>query len=65
AFVYRWRLWTPAELGEAMVEAGFGAPEFHARLGDAEDPPVPVRDAAELGPPEERWSVLLAARAEP
>ena len=62
AFVYRWRLWTPAELAEALCEAGFTAPEAHARLGDADDPPRPVREPAELGPPDGRWSVLLVAR---
>jgi hypothetical protein len=63
AFVYRWRLWTPAELCEALLEAGFAQPECHARLGDAHDPPRPVRDPGELGPPDGRWSVLIAARA--
>lgn len=63
AFVYDWRLWTPAELAEALAANGFSAPEFHARLGDASAPPRPVEDPAELGDPEDRWSVCLAARA--
>lgn len=63
AFVYDWRLWTPAELGEALREAGFGEPAAYAQLGDGDGPPVPVRDALELGPPEGRWSVCLTARA--
>lgn len=63
AFVYRWRLWTPAELGEALCEAGFAWPRAHARLGDADDPPEPVRNPSELGSSDGRWSVLLVARA--
>ena len=63
AFVYDWRLWTPAELGEALLEAGFGEPAAYAELGDAEQAPAPVREAAELGAPDGRWSVCLAARA--
>ncbi len=37
AFVYDWRLWSPAELGDAMREVGFGKAAFHDRLGDAMD----------------------------
>lgn len=63
AFVYRWRLWTPAELVEALLEAGFARPLAYAQLGDADEPPSPVVDPAELGSPDGRWSVCLAARA--
>lgn len=34
AFVYEWRLWSPAELHDAMLEAGFAAVEFYDRLGE-------------------------------
>jgi hypothetical protein len=64
AFVYDWRLWSPAELADALLECGFSAPQFHARLGDASHVPRPVADPAELGDPDGRWSVCLAARVE-
>lgn len=63
AFVYDWRLWTPAELGEALREAGFGEPAAYAELGDVDRAPAPVHEPAELGAPDARWSVCLAARA--
>lgn len=37
AFVYDWRLWTIAELREAMLEAGFRSVDVYDRLGDATD----------------------------
>jgi hypothetical protein len=63
AFVYDWRLWTPAELAEALCEAGFDAPAAYAQLGRDGAAPRPVRDPGELGPADGRWSVCLAARA--
>lgn len=35
AFVYHWRLWSLAELREAMLEAGFGGVLAYDRMGDA------------------------------
>ena len=37
AFDYDWRLWTPAELRDAMREAGFRTTEVYAHYGDAMD----------------------------
>ncbi|MGD9790442.1 MAG: hypothetical protein AB7Q00_00690 [Phycisphaerales bacterium] len=37
AFVYDWRLWSMAELKDAMLEAGFRAVEVHDSLGEAVD----------------------------
>jgi len=37
AFVYDWRLWTVAELRDAMLEAGFAATEVYNSYGDAVD----------------------------
>ncbi|MCU0688504.1 MAG: hypothetical protein MUE97_02005 [Phycisphaerales bacterium] len=55
AFVYRWRLWTIAELREAMAEVGFGQTNVYSevRLAPAELP----RPVERL---EEDWIVLVA-----
>lgn len=37
AFVYDWRLWTVAELRDAMLEAGFASTEIYTSYGDAVD----------------------------
>jgi hypothetical protein len=37
AFVYHWRLWSVAELREAMLEAGFNRTEVYTSYGDAMD----------------------------
>jgi hypothetical protein len=37
AFVYDWRLWSPAELGDALRDAGFADVEFHSRFEHARD----------------------------
>ena len=37
AFTYHWRLWSPPELREAMLEAGFKRVEMYDRVGDAVD----------------------------
>lgn len=62
AFVYQWRLWSLAELCEAMREAGFLGVEIYKDVNVAPDEaPTPILDAAELG---EDWIVLVAARLE-
>lgn len=61
AFVYRWRLWSIAELREAMLEAGFAAAEVYRDVNVAPgQTPRPVADPVELG---EDWIVLVVARA--
>lgn len=60
AFTYRWRLWSIAELREAMGEAGFAATEVHKRLlVDPGERPEPVSDPSELG---EDWIVCVVGR---
>lgn len=60
AFVYRWRLWSIAELREAMLEAGFAAVEVYKDVNVAPgQSPVAVADPSELG---EDWIVMLVAR---
>jgi len=60
AFTYDWRLWSIAELREAMDEAGFASSEVYARtdLNDRGNA-MPVRDPAELG---ETWFVCVVGR---
>lgn len=61
AFVYRWRLWSIAELREAMHEAGFGRTEVYKDVNIAPDQSAaPVTDPRELG---EDWIVLVVGRA--
>lgn len=61
AFVYRWRLWSIAELREAMLEVGFTLVAVHQDTNIAPGQrPTPVSDPRELG---EDWIVLVAARA--
>lgn len=67
AFVYDWRLWTPAELADAFREAGFAGVEFHAGFGGAVDDegmpvPDPIVTADELG---EEWVVFVVGRKAP
>jgi SAM-dependent methyltransferase len=60
AFTYDWRLWSIAELREAMTEAGFAASEVYARIDLMPDGrPHAVGDPAELG---ETWFVCVAGR---
>ena len=60
AFVYRWRLWSIAELREAMREAGFASSEVYADINIAPGKrPMPVTDPASLG---EDWIVCIAGR---
>lgn len=37
AFTYHWRIWSPAELRDAMLEAGFRRVDIYDRIGDAID----------------------------
>lgn len=60
AFTYDWRLWSIAELREAMAEAGFATTEVYARTDlDDRGNAMPVREPAELG---ETWFVCVAGR---
>lgn len=60
AFVYRWRLWSLAELGEAMREAGFTTIGIYSDLNIAPgEPAVPVAVGNAL--PED-YIVVVAAR---
>lgn len=62
AFVYRWRLWSIAELREAMLEAGFASVEVYQDTNiEPGGRPVPVGDPQELG---EDWIVLVIGRAQ-
>lgn len=45
AFVYRWRLWSIAEIREAMLEAGFASTEVYA---DVSDTPRAMMDGSEM-----------------
>lgn len=60
AFVYRWRLWSLAELREALFEAGFTSIEIYT---DINIPPggsaIPITSPSQLG---DDWIVVLAAR---
>lgn len=61
AFVYRWRLWSIAELREAMHEAGFRETEVYKDVNIAPDQTAAaVQDPCELG---EDWIVLVVGRA--
>ena len=62
AFVYRWRLWSIAELREAMMEAGFARTAVFADVvGEGVDGNVveikPVTDPSECGAD---WVVMVA-----
>lgn len=64
AFVYRWRLWSIAELRDAMSEAGFASSAVYAQLPDARDHRgrahvLPITDPAEL---DDSYIVCMAAR---
>ena len=62
AFVYHWRLWSLAELREAMLEAGFAAVEVYKDVPLAPGEGVrPVEAPGELG---EDWIVMVAGRTE-
>jgi hypothetical protein len=60
AFVYRWRLWSIAELREAMKEAGFRETEVYKDVNLAPGQEARrVEDASGLG---EDWIVLVVGR---
>lgn len=64
AFVYDWRLWSIAELRDAMSDAGFAEIEVFPRRPDAVDGQgqfhiLPVEDSAELG---NSYSVYVVGR---
>lgn len=60
SFVYRWRLWSIAELREAMEEAGFAGTEVYADVNVAPGQVVePVTDASALGAD---WVVVVVGR---
>jgi len=66
AFVYRWRLWSPPELRDAMLEAGFTRVDIYERFGQAVDTegvlyPAPVDHPSEL---DETFVVYLVARTD-
>jgi hypothetical protein len=61
AFIYHWRLWSIAELREAMLEAGFASTDVYKEVNLAPNQPAtPTTDPAALG---EDWIVMIAARA--
>lgn len=60
AFVYRWRLWSLAELREALLEAGFTDVECWCDLAVSEDGRAhPVKAPEELG---ESWIACVSGR---
>jgi phosphatidylserine/phosphatidylglycerophosphate/cardiolipin synthase-like enzyme len=61
AFVYEWRLWSIAQLREAVARAGFTSSVVYQDVNVAPGrEPIPVADPAELG---EDWIVMILARA--
>ncbi len=59
AFVYPWRLWSLAELREAMLEAGFSCVQVYKDINVAPgQTATPVESAQELG---EDWVVCVVA----
>lgn len=64
AFVYDWRLWSVAELREALTEAGFKTTEVFSRFADATDDDgnfyvSPIASSEELG---DSYSVYVVGR---
>ncbi|MBC7771075.1 MAG: class I SAM-dependent methyltransferase [Pyrinomonadaceae bacterium] len=64
AFVYHWRLWTVAELREALTEAGFKTTQVFPRFAEAIDDDgnlyvSPVSSPSELG---DSYSVYVVGR---
>ncbi len=64
AFVYDWRLWSPPELADAMLEAGFREVQFYPRFAEAVDDDdryhvLPIEDSNELS---DSFSVYVVAR---
>jgi SAM-dependent methyltransferase len=59
AFVYRWRLWSIAELRDAMREAGFASTEVYSDVRVATGDAPSAARTEDLG---EDWIVVVAAR---
>jgi hypothetical protein len=64
AFVYDWRLWSPPELADAMLEVGFSQVQFYPRFAEAVDDDdryhvMPIEDSNELS---DSFSVYVVAR---
>jgi hypothetical protein len=59
AFVYRWRLWSIAELRDAMLEVGFASTAVYKDLNLAPGEPATPVDPAALG---ENWIVMVVGR---
>ena len=60
AFFYRWRLWSIAELREALIEAGFAAVSVHVDTNIAPGQiPRGIQSPDELG---DDWIVLIVGR---
>lgn len=64
AFVYHWRLWTAAELREAMFDAGFDAVEIYDRVDHALDDEgvvhvLPLAEHDEVG---ESFTIFIVGR---
>lgn len=71
AFEYDWRLWSPAELRDAMREAGFRSTEVYAQYGEAVDEsgdlivePISVDGRDDLPPVEldDQWVLYIVGR---
>ncbi|MBS0197922.1 MAG: methyltransferase domain-containing protein [Planctomycetes bacterium] len=61
AFTYRWRLWSIAELREAMMEVGFTSTDVYTDVNIAPgQTPAPVESPEQLG---EDWIVVVTGRA--
>lgn len=60
AFTYRWRLWSIAELREAMSEVGFTSTSVYSEINVAPGETPQAVGEGELG---EDWTVCVAARA--
>lgn len=71
AFEYDWRLWSPAELRDAMREAGFRTTEVYAHYGEAMDEDgrlmvLPISSDAEPAAPapelDDQWVLYIVGR---
>lgn len=64
AFEYDWRLWSPPELRDALLEAGFRHVAFYHRFHHAEDDAggVHVRPLEPGEPIEEAWFLFVVGR---
>jgi hypothetical protein len=64
AFEYHWRLWSIAELREAMLEAGFESVDVYDRIGNAIDGDgnLFVEPLHDEDSPDRNHVVYLAAR---